>query len=118
MFQKAEDISRDGSIILEVYEKERNLFIAKEEFYFLGDISMLCRKEVVYILKVSTSGAKKLVVINIPKVVSIIEYEGLYDKNEAQRHMMDLRQLSSKISVSLKDMRKMNAMDLMNSQSI
>lgn len=71
-----------------------------------------------YRLRFSNIGVKKHVDLTLPKSLSIIELGGYFKNELGQKHMEDIQLSYAKITDCLKERRKMNAMEFVNSQEM
>ncbi len=59
-----------------------------------------------------------MIEVNVPKSLTLIEMGGYYTEYAADQHIEDIEEVSGIIQQRLKDLRKLKALDFVNSQSM
>ena len=90
----------------------------KESYYFRGFAYFYAEPNTTYTIRLINEGVKKMVEMGYIQHFSLGKIDTLYDKGDAYIHLSSIKEASSAISASLRDLRKVNALDFMNARSI
>lgn len=110
------DMERSGPITVEVRHQDSGSVLASNSFYFFGQVKILAQKNTTYLLRVSSSGSHKMIETQMPRAISLVEFNGLYKKDKGLQHIQDVRELSGILEQKLAQMRKGNALGFVNSR--